>query len=73
MYSDILTLAGSVHALTKASRYARTGMYNALQATLLYDLDVEKKVVEISKDPVLEAKHSESQLKDGINDYSSNT
>ncbi|XP_014476927.1 PREDICTED: uncharacterized protein LOC106745634 isoform X2 [Dinoponera quadriceps] len=71
--NDILTLAGSVHALTKASRYARTGMYNALQATLLYDLDVEKKVVETSKDPVLEAKHSESQLKDGINDYSSNT
>ncbi|XP_032671663.1 uncharacterized protein LOC116844350 isoform X2 [Odontomachus brunneus] len=71
--NDILTLAGSVHALTKASRYARTGMYNALQATLLYDLDVEKKVVETSKDPVLEIRQSESQPKDGINDYSSNT
>ncbi|XP_011141118.1 meiosis-specific coiled-coil domain-containing protein MEIOC-like isoform X2 [Harpegnathos saltator] len=71
--NDILTLAGSVHALTKASRYARTGMYNALQATLLYDLDVEKKVVETSKEPVLETRYSESQLKDGINDYSSNT
>ncbi|KAL6261197.1 hypothetical protein P5V15_008721 [Pogonomyrmex californicus] len=72
--NDILTLAGSVHELTKASRYARTGMYNALQATLLYDLDIEKKVVETSKDPVLEAKtHSESQTKDGTNDYTSNT
>ncbi|XP_011881321.1 PREDICTED: uncharacterized protein LOC105569451 isoform X2 [Vollenhovia emeryi] len=72
--NDILTLAGSVHELTKASRYARTGMYNALQATLLYDLAVEKKVVETCKDPVLEAKaHSESQTKDGTNDYTSNT
>lgn len=70
---DILTLAGSVHELTKASRYARTGMYNALQATLLYDLDVEKKIVETSKDPVLEAKAHESQTKDGTNDYTSNT
>lgn len=74
MRVDILTLAGSVYELTKASRYARTGMYNALQATLLYDLDIEKKVVETSKDPVLEAKsHSESQTKDGTNDYTSNT
>jgi len=49
-------------------------MYNALQATLLYDLDIEKKVVETSKDPVLEAKvHGESQTKDGTNDYTSNT
>ncbi|XP_012058104.1 PREDICTED: uncharacterized protein LOC105621245 [Atta cephalotes] len=72
--NDILTLAGSVHELTKASRSARTGMYNALQATLLYDLDIEKKVVETSKDPVLEAKiDGERQTKDGINDYTSNT
>ncbi|XP_012540254.1 uncharacterized protein LOC105838888 isoform X2 [Monomorium pharaonis] len=72
--NDILTLAGSVYELTKASRYARTGMYNALQATLLYDLEIEKKVVETSKDPVLEAKvYSESQTKDGTNDYTSNT
>ncbi|KAL0100428.1 hypothetical protein PUN28_019639 [Cardiocondyla obscurior] len=72
--NDILTLAGSVYGLTKASRYARTGMYNALQATLLYDLDMEKKVVETSKDPVLEVKaYSESQMKDGTNDYTSNT
>lgn len=71
---DILTLAGSVHELTKASRYARTGMYNALQATLLYDLDIEKKVVATSKDPVLEAKiDGERQTKDGTNDYTSNT
>lgn len=71
---DILTLAGSVHELTKASRYARTGMYNALQATLLYDLNIEKKVIETPKDPVLEAKaHSESQMKDGTDDYTSNT
>lgn len=48
-------------------------MYNALQATLLFDLEIEKKVVETSKDAVLEVKHSESQLKDGINEYSSNT
>ncbi|XP_012230255.1 uncharacterized protein [Linepithema humile] len=72
--NDILTLAGSVNELTKASRYARTGMYNALQATLLYNLDIEKKVIETSKDPVLEAKvHSESQTKDASNDYTSNT
>ncbi|XP_025270423.1 uncharacterized protein LOC105252914 isoform X2 [Camponotus floridanus] len=72
--NDILTLAGSVHELTKASRYARTGMYNALQATLLYDLDIEKKVIETPKDPVLEAKvHGESQTKDGTDDYTSNT
>ncbi|XP_011686147.1 PREDICTED: uncharacterized protein LOC105448944 isoform X3 [Wasmannia auropunctata] len=72
--NDILTLAGSVHELTKASRYARTGMYNALQATLLYNLDIEKKVIESSRDPVLEAKvHGESQTKDGTNDYASNT
>ncbi|XP_072761924.1 uncharacterized protein [Anoplolepis gracilipes] len=72
--NDILTLAGSVHELTKASRYARTGMYNALQATLLYDLDIEKKVIETSKDPVLEEKvDSESQTKAGTDDYTSNT
>lgn len=68
--SDILTLAGSVHELTKASRYARTGMYNALQATLLYNLDIEKKVMETLQDPVLETKtHSESQSKDDSTNY----
>lgn len=74
MCVDILTLAGSIYELTKASRYARTGMYNALQATLLYNLDIEKRVIETSKDPVLEAKiSSENQTKDGNNDYTSNT
>ncbi|XP_031843983.1 uncharacterized protein LOC116431952 [Nomia melanderi] len=65
--NDILTLATSVYELTKASRYARTGMYNALQATLLYDLDIEKKVVETSKDPVLVIKRNESQVGDYSN------
>lgn len=70
MFIDILTLAGSVHELTKASRYARTGMYNALQATLLYNLDIEKKVMETLQDPVLETKtHSESQSKDDSTNY----
>ncbi|XP_026830547.1 uncharacterized protein LOC105286349 isoform X2 [Ooceraea biroi] len=72
--NDILTLAGSVQELTKASRYARTGMYNALQATLLYDLDIEKKVVEISQDPILKAKaRNKGQTKNGSNNYTSNT
>lgn len=49
-------------------------MYNALQATLLYNLDVEKKVVETLKDPVLEAKRNDDETKDGtMNDFSSNT
>lgn len=74
MFSDILTLAASVYELTKASRYARTGMYNALQATLLYDLDIEKKVVETSKDPVLLIKHNESQAaNDAVGDFSNCT
>ncbi|XP_015429914.1 PREDICTED: uncharacterized protein LOC107186532 [Dufourea novaeangliae] len=68
--NDILTLAASVYELTKASRYARTGMYNALQATLLYDLDIEKKVIETSKDPVLEMKRNESQVGTEVGDYS---
>ncbi|CAL7945746.1 unnamed protein product [Xylocopa violacea] len=71
--SDILTLAASVYELTKASRHARTGMYNALQATLLYDLDIEKKVVETSKDPVLVIKRNESQVASDAGDYSNCT
>ncbi|XP_053984099.1 putative uncharacterized protein DDB_G0282499 [Hylaeus volcanicus] len=67
--NDILTLAASVYELTKASRYARTGMYNALQATLLYDLDIEKKVVETSKDPVLVIKRNESEAVTDVGDY----
>lgn len=73
MFTDILTLAASVYELTKASRYARTGMYNALQATLLYDLDIEKKVVETSKDPVLVIKRNESQIVGDVGDYSNCT
>ncbi|KAG7207299.1 hypothetical protein KM043_008967 [Ampulex compressa] len=67
--NDILTLAGSVYELTKASRFARTGMYNALQATLLYDLDIEKKVLESPKDPVLVIKQNESEATGGIENY----
>ncbi|OAD55891.1 hypothetical protein WN48_04141, partial [Eufriesea mexicana] len=71
--NDILTLAASVYKLMKASRYARTGMYNALQATLLYDLEIEKKVVETSKDPVLVLKRNESQVAGDVGDYSNCT
>lgn len=66
-------MAASVYELTKASRYARTGMYNALQATLLYDLEIEKKVVETSKDPVLVMKRNESQVTHDAGDYSNST
>lgn len=66
-------MAASVYELTKASRYARTGMYNALQATLLYDLEIEKKVVETSKDPVLVMKRNESQITHDAGDYSNST
>ncbi|XP_066594593.1 MATH and LRR domain-containing protein PFE0570w-like [Prorops nasuta] len=59
--NDIMTLAGSVYELTKASRYARTGMYNAMQATLLYDKEIEKRVVESSKDPVLVIKCGQTE------------
>ncbi|XP_015600982.1 uncharacterized protein LOC107270458 isoform X2 [Cephus cinctus] len=58
---DILGLASSIHLLTKASRFARTGMYNAMQATLLHNTDIEKKIVETSKDAILEAKQTEDQ------------
>ncbi|XP_076669232.1 uncharacterized protein LOC143369322 isoform X1 [Andrena cerasifolii] len=71
--NDILNLAASVRELTKASRYARTGMYNALQATLLYDLDIEKKVVESAKDPVLVIKRNDSQSTSDAGDYPSCT
>ncbi|XP_046599603.1 meiosis-specific coiled-coil domain-containing protein MEIOC-like [Neodiprion lecontei] len=53
---DILALAGSIHELTKASRLARTGMYNALQATLLYDAEFERKVIETCKDTFFNVK-----------------
>nr|XP_050854559.1 protein PF3D7_1417600-like isoform X1 [Vespula vulgaris] len=70
--NDILTLANSVHELTKASRYARSGMYNAMQATLLCDLDLEKKIVETSDDPVLVIKRIENQKTAGISNLSNN-
>ncbi|XP_043263122.1 meiosis-specific coiled-coil domain-containing protein MEIOC-like isoform X1 [Colletes gigas] len=71
--NDILSLAASVYELTKASRYARTGMYNALQATLLYDLDIEKKVIETSNDPVLVIKRNENQAVTDVSNYSNCT
>lgn len=58
-FTDILALAGSIHELTKASRFARTGMYNAMQATLLYDAEFEKKVIETCRDAVLSVKPKE--------------
>ncbi|KAK2575758.1 hypothetical protein KPH14_003648 [Odynerus spinipes] len=70
--NDILTLANSVHELTKASRYARSGMYNAMQATLLCDLDLEKKIVGTSDDPVLVIKRIENQEVAGISNHSNN-
>lgn len=57
---DILALAGSIHELTKASRFARTGMYNAMQATLLYDAEFEKKVIETCKDAIFAVKSKEA-------------
>lgn len=38
---DIIALASSIHELSKASRYARTSMWSALIATLLFKLDPE--------------------------------
>ncbi|KAI4497482.1 hypothetical protein M0802_007493 [Mischocyttarus mexicanus] len=70
--SYILTLANSVHELTKASRYARSGMYNAMQATLLCDLDLEKKIVESSTDPILVIKRIENQKTAGSSNFSNN-
>ncbi|XP_034937233.1 GATA zinc finger domain-containing protein 14-like [Chelonus insularis] len=50
---DILVLANSIRELTKASRLARTAMFNAMQATLLHDKDFEKKIIDTSKDVAL--------------------
>ncbi|XP_012281479.1 uncharacterized protein LOC105700319 isoform X2 [Orussus abietinus] len=58
---DILALAGSILELAKACRFARTGMYNAMQATILYDVEIEKKVLETSKDPILTSPPIERQ------------
>ncbi|XP_051176545.1 homeobox protein 5-like isoform X2 [Leptopilina boulardi] len=58
---EILALAQSIRNLTKASRYARTGMYNAMQATLLCDMEIEKKIVDTSKDAIVTLKPSGEQ------------
>ncbi|XP_033207762.1 uncharacterized protein LOC117167151 isoform X2 [Belonocnema kinseyi] len=63
---DILSLAHSIRNLTKASRYARTGMYNAMQATLLCDMEIEKTVVETSKDAIVALKTSERPAGDEV-------
>ncbi|KAF7997100.1 hypothetical protein HCN44_005377 [Aphidius gifuensis] len=50
---DILALANSIYKLTKASRQARNAMFNAMQATLLHDPTIEKKIIEELVDPIL--------------------
>ncbi|KAK0162686.1 hypothetical protein PV327_006442 [Microctonus hyperodae] len=50
---DILILANSIRDLTKSSRLARRAMFNAMQATLLFDIDIEKKIIETSSDVVI--------------------
>lgn len=60
-FTDILTLASSIYDLTKASRYARTGMYNAMQATLLYNTEVEKKIIETTQKVISEIMPSDQQ------------
>ncbi|XP_011297005.1 uncharacterized protein [Fopius arisanus] len=58
---DILALANSIRELTKASRLARTGMFNAMQATLLHNKDIEKTIVETSKDAIIPLNQGEAQ------------
>ncbi|XP_014226946.1 putative uncharacterized protein DDB_G0271606 isoform X1 [Trichogramma pretiosum] len=58
--SDIMALAESIYKLTKASRYARTAMFNAMQATILYDKEIESRIVETNQDIVEEIKLNES-------------
>ncbi|XP_015112455.1 uncharacterized protein LOC107038084 [Diachasma alloeum] len=58
---DILALANSIRELTKASRLARTGMFNAMQATLLHNKDIEKTIVETSKDAIIPVTQGETQ------------
>jgi hypothetical protein len=50
---DIQALADSIYKLTKASRFARTAMYNAMQATLLHNRKVEAKIIETGQDVVM--------------------
>ncbi|XP_063980014.1 uncharacterized protein LOC135164002 isoform X2 [Diachasmimorpha longicaudata] len=58
---DILALASSIRELTKASRLARTAMFNAMQATLLHNKDIEKTIVETSKDAIIPLTQGETQ------------
>ncbi|XP_003426101.1 uncharacterized protein DDB_G0283357 isoform X2 [Nasonia vitripennis] len=57
--NDILALADSIYKLTKASRYARTAMYNAMQSTLLYNGEIETKIMETNQDIVAELQPKE--------------
>ncbi|CAB0039448.1 unnamed protein product [Trichogramma brassicae] len=67
--SDIMALAESIYKLTKASRYARTAMFNAMQATILYDKEIESRIVETNQDIVEEIKLNESD-KNNDSDFS---
>ncbi|XP_043473466.1 uncharacterized protein LOC122505727 isoform X2 [Leptopilina heterotoma] len=64
---EILALAQSIRNLTKASRLARTGMYNAMQATLLCDMEIEKKIVDTSKDAIVTLKSCEQTTSIDVN------
>lgn len=67
LFSEILALAQSIRNLTKASRLARTGMYNAMQATLLCDMEIEKKIVDTSKDAIVTLKPCEQTTSIDVN------
>ncbi|XP_058803934.1 meiosis-specific coiled-coil domain-containing protein MEIOC-like [Phymastichus coffea] len=60
--NDILALADSIYKLTKASRYARTAMYNAMQTTLLYNSEIETKIIETHQDVVIELQPKEPEV-----------
>ncbi|KAJ8688633.1 hypothetical protein QAD02_024428 [Eretmocerus hayati] len=64
---DILILADSIYKLTKASRYARSAMYNAMQSTLLYDGGIETKILETNQDVVLNLVPKISESSDQTN------
>ncbi|XP_014218658.1 uncharacterized protein LOC106646941 isoform X4 [Copidosoma floridanum] len=54
--TEILALADSIYKLTKASRNARTAMYNAMQATLLHNDEFESKIMKKDEDILLTLK-----------------
>ncbi|XP_011495976.1 PREDICTED: uncharacterized protein C17orf104 homolog [Ceratosolen solmsi marchali] len=58
-FPDIQALAESIYKLTEASRFARTAMFNAMQATLLYDSEVENKIVETNQDIIVNVQSKE--------------